>query len=462
MDAGAYLDARDARDALVAEVVRRARGRGSQAVVWMTANVPGPDKRPPGLDDVFNRAREAAERHLPGANLAVEGGDFLGPYAALFVCGDPAGVKRAAVALEEEVGERRLIDIDVYDEQGLPWDRARLGLPQRTCLVCDEPARECIRLQRHTPHELATAVTALVAPTLSADALARRLVAGARIELDVTPKPGLVDQHDNGSHPDLSHALMTQSIALLPAYFDELLALRRAGAGLALCIDAGCRAERRMFDAIGANAHRGYIFLSGLLLLAACDVEGGPPHADASPAPDPALGEGGIAGRNLVGLRTRLRALAREFFDRTPAPNRPASSHAAPVRGRRGVDGIRAEALAGLPSVFDQGLPAYQNALRRSGTFMLASYTLLGVLMRSVEDTTAIHRCGPGGLVRLRQDGAALSQLVASGANPLPFLEALNDEYRRLRLTMGGVADCMAVVYAFHPHGAPPSPASAL
>ena len=39
-------------------------------------------------------------------------------------------------------------------------------------------------------------------------------------------------------------------------------------------------------------------------------------------------------------------------------------------------------------------------------------------------------------------------RLIESGEDYLPWLAALNDEYRRLNLTMGGVADCMALSFA--------------
>ena len=96
--------------------------------------------------------------------------------------------------------------------------------------------------------------------------LARALVAGARRELDLTPKPGLVDMRDNGSHPDLTHDAMARSIDLLPIYHNELLMHADCG-DFDACIRAGRAAEERMFAAIGTNAHKGYIFLSGVALL---------------------------------------------------------------------------------------------------------------------------------------------------------------------------------------------------
>ena len=50
-------------------------------------------------------------------------------------------------------------------------------------------------------------------PTAELERLAAALVTGALLELYLTPKPGLVDCADNGSHADLSLATMERSIA---------------------------------------------------------------------------------------------------------------------------------------------------------------------------------------------------------------------------------------------------------
>jgi triphosphoribosyl-dephospho-CoA synthase len=59
-----------------------------------------------------------------------------------------------------------------------------------------------------------------------------------------------------------------------------------------------------------------------------------------------------------------------------------------------------------------------------------------------------LHRCGPAGLARLRADGARLQRLIEGGEGYVDWLVGLNADYRRLNLTMGGVADCMAVTLA--------------
>ena len=107
------------------------------------------------------------------------------------------------------------------------------------------------------------------------------------------------------------------------------------------------------------------------------------------------------------------------------------------------MGGILHEALHGLPSVFERGLPVLAASAERT-----SKHLLMAVLMQSVEDTTAIHRCGPEGLARLRADGLRLERMIESGEDCLRWLTALNDEYRRVNLTMGGVADCMALCFA--------------
>jgi triphosphoribosyl-dephospho-CoA synthase len=70
-------------------------------------------------------------------------------------------------------------------------------------------------------------------------------------------------------------------------------------------------------------------------------------------------------------------------------------------------------------------------------------------LMRTVEDTTTLRRCGLTGLARLRRDGARLEELLLAGRDPVPFLVEANDSYRRQRLTMGGVADLIGTCAAW-------------
>ena len=415
------LDARDERASLLAAVT-------SRAIVFLSLNVPGPDKNSPRFDRILSRGRAAVLRAVRNGEPLAEGRDALGPYALVATSSSAVEAKRACARLEESLPFGRLLDLDVFGPEGRQVDRASLGLPPRRCLACDSAAVDCIRSQRHALPELISAVDRLAREPLAA--LARSLVNGARAELDLTPKPGLVDRADNGSHPDLSWELMSRAIDELPWYYEELIALGEAGdPDLAACAAAGIRAEARMAAAAGSNTHRGYLFLSGLLLLAAA--------ADTT-------------GTD-CGWREQIRALAGCLVGRHGSP--AGSSHGEEARRRHGVRGVRGEALGGLPSVFDHGLPAFRRGLLAFGAREAAQHYLMAVLMTTVEDTTAIHRCGPAGLARLKADGAALAALLEGNGDHLARLRSLNGEYRAMRLTMGGVADCLALTLAVHEAG---------
>jgi triphosphoribosyl-dephospho-CoA synthase len=251
--------------------------------------------------------------------------------------------------------------------------------------------------------------------------LAECLAQGALDELDLTPKPGLVDRRDSGSHGDLTYEGMRTSAELLPLYYADILRCCREGSPLESFVHAGLEAEARMFGAIRSNAHKGYIFLSGLALMAACDGDG--------PVPD---------------LRTGISEIARRFF----AHFEPLDSHGAEIRHNLALGGIRQEAEAGLPAVFEHGWPAYRKALEAGWELDRAGHYLMAILMQRVEDTTAIRRCGLEGLDRLRRDGALVQALLERGEDAIPALSDLNEEYIRMGLTMGGVADCIALVFA--------------
>lgn len=413
----AFLEARDGRQ----RELQRALDRGGAAALLLVGtNIPGPRKHRPGLPRLVQDALAALHTEL-GLEVLLSGSDVLGPFHLAATQASPAAAKRAAVALENREPSGRLLDLDVYAPGGVQVDRASLGLPPRPCLVCAEPARECILLKRHPQAQILEQADALLSsrPFPRPEAFAAALHRGALRELDLTPKPGLVDRRDNGSHPDLTHAAMAASADLLPRFYDDLI--RGQGQPLEDAVRAGRDAETRMFEAIGTNGHRGYIFLSGLVLMAAMDGRG-----------QEAL------------LRPALAAFASRFFGTRPAPDTPGARTCADF----GLGGIRAEAERGLPAVFEHGWPCYREALAWGWEPDRAAFRLMAVLMQRLEDTTAVRRCGPEGLARLRKDGESLQRRLEAGEPCVPFLETLNEDYRGHRLTMGGVADCMALTFA--------------
>src|SRR5580698_5103534 len=101
-------------------------------------------------------------------------------------------------------------------------------------------------------------------------------------EAELTPKPGLVDGRGPGSHSDLSLDLMKRSADAIAPYFTEM-ALASAEAQIdtslrAVVAGIGRQAEAAMLRATaGSNAHKGAIWILGLLVCAASLSEGSLP-----------------------------------------------------------------------------------------------------------------------------------------------------------------------------------------
>ena len=98
-------------------------------------------------------------------------------------------------------------------------------------------------------------------------------------EAELTPKPGLVDGRGSGSHSDLSLDLMRRSADAIAPYFTQM-ALASGEAPIdtslrAVVASIGREAEAAMLRATsGSNAHKGAIWVLGLLVCAASLTEG--------------------------------------------------------------------------------------------------------------------------------------------------------------------------------------------
>ncbi len=113
--------------------------------------------------------------------------------------------------------------------------------------------------------------TKLVPPTTIPYLLAHLACDALQQELDTTPKPGLVDQHDSGAHADMDYRLMQRSICALRPYFVQLAQVAQQGPLTHPVVSAiGIEAERAMLAATGGvNTHRGALFSMGLAIVAA-------------------------------------------------------------------------------------------------------------------------------------------------------------------------------------------------
>ena len=243
-------------------------------------------------------------------------------------------------------------------------------------------------------------------------------------EVELTPKPGLVDRRGAGAHSDLSLDLMRQSAAAIAPYFEAMgdsaqsmpfdRRLRTEVAAI------GRAAESAMLQATnGSNAHKGAIWILGLLVTAASR------GIDLNPA-----------------------AIAQDaaFLARLPDRAQPQLlSHGEMVRARYGATGARGEAFAGFPHVLHVGLPTLRAERNRARTETNSRLWALLNIMARLEDTCVLYRGGAEGLA-IVQKGAS-EALLAGGpgsvAGELAMLR-LDQELLIRNISPGGAADLLA------------------
>lgn len=191
-------------------------------LVCFTMNIAGPIKN----DALIARGFAQGNRLLRG-RLAAAKAELLfaeqseadtGCEAFYAVRAKPQMLKQLAVELEESSELGRLFDIDVLDVTGQKLER---GQPRR-CLLCGKPAQQCARNRTHTVEELQRKTRRILTKELAeADAaeVAQLACRSLLYEVCTTPKPGLVDRANSGSHKDMDiFTFMASSAALWP-YF---------------------------------------------------------------------------------------------------------------------------------------------------------------------------------------------------------------------------------------------------
>jgi triphosphoribosyl-dephospho-CoA synthase len=243
-------------------------------------------------------------------------------------------------------------------------------------------------------------------------------------EAELTPKPGLVDRRGAGAHHDLSLALMRQSATAIEPYFAAMASCsegRRLDGSLRTQLAAlGRHAERAMYRATqGSNAHKGAIWILGLLVSAAIRVPSGSAH-------DIAAAAGAIAR---IPNRAQPRLL----------------THGDIVRSRYGAGGARLEASTNFPHIIHCGLPMLRDRRARKYPEEICRLDALLSLMAELDDTCPLYRGGLEALTIVK--AGAQSALDAGGsANPngRQRLRALDRELIARHISPGGSADLLA------------------
>ena len=265
-------------------------------------------------------------------------------------------------------------------------------------------------------------------------------------EVCTTPKPGLVDRNNTGSHRDMDIFTFMRSSASLWPYFARCFNTGASSSGdpapetFAALRPLGMQAEEEMFRATGGiNTHKGAIFTIGLALAALGRLCGLPRQDRSRFSGDPSariLSEissmtEGTVSKELEGLtKENARTAGQRFYL------------------EYGITGIRGQAEAGFPTVLEYGLPTLEKGLAAGKSPDEAGCAAMLQILARTTDTNMISR---GGRETQIKKAAGLLRLLEK--TPYPDNEtllALDREYIEENLSPGGSADLLALCWLLH------------
>lgn len=414
---------------------REMRRRHDLPILSFTMNIPGPVKDTPLIRRAFQEGLNAVACAIdPSLIPETEIIHSATGCEALFaVDSDPLTLKRVTTLIEDTHPLGRLFDMDVLDENLRKLDRDLVNGGDRGCILCGRPGRECASRRLHPVAELQRAVHGLLTGHFSRVTDCHTIGTWAALslldEVSVTPKPGLVDRINSGSHRDMDLNTFVSSTAALVPFFRSC-----AQIGLDSCREppentfrqlrqAGIAAEASMLQATGGiNTHKGAIFTLGIL--------------------------SGAAGRLLalreewtpealcaVSAAMTAQSMESDFRSLTDA------TAGGRLYRQFGIRGIRGEAVLGFPSVREVGLPVFQRCLSEGMDWNSAGVITLLHLTSRVEDTNMISRGGLALALEAREKAADLL--------PQPTMDQITELdlwFIDRNLSPGGCADLLAAV----------------
>lgn len=424
----------EAREARAFRQFRLNRKFG-KPIISFSMNIPGPVKDSRLIRRGFHAGCEALEQRLPrGKVLHIEKITAVTGCEAVYVLDmEPLKVKAVTTAIEDEHGLGRLFDMDVIGPDLNKLDREAVGGGDRNCIVCGAMGRGCASRRVHSVAELQKATTDILARYFreeDGNKVGAWAVQSLLDEVCTTPKPGLVDRDNSGSHRDMDIFTFMASAAALGPYFRRCVEIGMDTANespnetFRQLRSAGLKAELDMYTATNrVNTHKGAIFTIGIL----CGAAGRLWKAE--------------GGWETDALLREVSAMTKEAMEADFQKGGDTVGYR--LYSQNGIRGIRGEVANGLPSVSNIGLPVFEACLNQFVDRNMAGVMTLLHLIANVQDTNMISR---GGIDGARAGMEIVRELLKSEVT-LDAVEELNRWFVERNLSPGGCADLLAAVY---------------
>ncbi len=258
------------------------------------------------------------------------------------------------------------------------------------------------------------------------------------LEAHLTPKPGLVDCLSPGAHRDMDINTFVASADSLRPYMSQFvktgydLYQQPLSALLPELRKVGIEAERAMFRATsGINTHKGMIFTLGLI----CGAVGWLYHKESQ--------------YDSVRIRQVIQTCCAELVNDELINSKKVPATAGERLFREcGITGIRGEAVAGYPTIFNFGLPIYESAIAQGQSEEQAMFKTLLNLMAHNNDSNLVNRGGLEGLKFVQyQAKFFLSVYYLDDECFEQQMRVFDQELIDLNLSPGGSADLLAATW---------------
>ena len=409
--------------------------RFNYPLICFTMNIAGPVKTSPLVERAFFEGIKLLKESLIHGSIIYQDTDIkpTGCEAFFSINCDAAKLKEICTHIEDSISIGRLFDMDVLDTDGRKLERESV----RGCFVCGAPGKGCAASRAHSVSELQSATRKILESyfyQLDKMHCCTLAVKSLLDEVHTTPKPGLVDSRNNGSHNDMDTHLFEKSAYALKPYFEKCFSIGKETSALppdeafALLKDLGILAEQTMFSTTnGVNTHKGIIYSMGILC-ASIGRLWSPENPFASAAD--ICRESAKLTKNAI----------KKDFEQIQA-----STAGGRLYLKYALTGIRGEVASGFDSVLKIGLPVYTSLINKGFSKNDAGTITLLHFIENVKDTNLYSRGGTEGAKYAAE--AAGSLLKASPEPSKKQIELLDDDFIKRNLSPGGCADLLAITY---------------
>jgi len=237
-------------------------------------------------------------------------------------------------------------------------------------------------------------------------------------EVELTPKPGLVDKNNSGSHRDMDIEVFYKSAKAIEPFFEKFLELSEFES---LRLE-GLKCEEAMFKATkGVNTHKGMIFSLAVIC--------------------------GAINRttSFKNLQDEIKYLCKDLIEKDLKNIKNAKTKGEEFFLKTKKAGIREEATSGYATVFEKSLPFFEAKLKVYDEDIALKLTLL-YLMSFVNDTTIYARGGLEAIEFVKKEAKKVLHVEELDKNLNKFDKMMIEK----NLSAGGSADLLGITWLMY------------